>query len=222
MNRTLVKVTSLATLGLFVLSVLLVAPSESEAKPKSSDAGAPSASPAAAGTPAAMPTGNFLPPKPGGPSCNALFGAGRFDMNTRRACQATDTCCIQTFDRGQSSNCVDLKTDPRHCGGCGRTCQKSEACVDGLCACPNGQIRCGDKCVDAQEDYENCGACGKKCSKICSNGKCTTCAAIGQGSDCGDDTSGHYCANLANDNLNCGKCAHSCQGWTCMKGKCRP
>lgn len=222
MERTkLIKAVSLLALGLFMLAILLAAPSESEAKPPSSDAGT---TPAPAGTPAKMPTERkFLPPRAGGSTCNALFGSGRFDDTPKRDCRATDSCCVETFDRGgQSSYCVDLKTDPAHCGGCGRTCQQGEACVDGLCGCPKGQIRCGAKCVDAAEDYENCGACGKKCSKVCSKGKCTTCAAIGQGSDCGDDTTGHYCANLNSDDLNCGKCAHSCQGWTCMKGRCRP
>jgi hypothetical protein len=29
--------------------------------------------------------------------------------------------------------CVDLRSDPRHCGGCGSACAAAEGCLDGAC-----------------------------------------------------------------------------------------
>lgn len=46
------------------------------------------------------------------------------------------------------AECVDLRLDPRHCGGCGRWCAGS--CVAGSCEqpCARDQVRCGGVCVD--------------------------------------------------------------------------
>jgi hypothetical protein len=33
-------------------------------------------------------------------------------------------------------DCVDPRSDPRHCGGCGRACGSNELCLDGLCIVP--------------------------------------------------------------------------------------
>jgi hypothetical protein len=40
-----------------------------------------------------------------------------------------------------SLRCVNLRTDPLHCGACGRTCPEGAVCTDGACVggmCPRG------------------------------------------------------------------------------------
>ena len=72
--------------------------------------------------------------------------------------------------------------DPLNCGGCGITCNDSDAgtdaavmaaagdsgagtglCWRGACGCPNGFSQCGDECKQLQSDSQNCGACGNVC-----------------------------------------------------------
>jgi hypothetical protein len=38
--------------------------------------------------------------------------------------------------------CVDTRTNPRHCGGCGNRCQVNGVCIAGRCTCPKGN--CAD------------------------------------------------------------------------------
>jgi hypothetical protein len=52
--------------------------------------------------------------------------------------------------------CVDLASDPRHCGGCTVACDGQEICDRGACRtpsclvvgpiCPNDHLCCGDEC----------------------------------------------------------------------------
>lgn len=46
--------------------------------------------------------------------------------------------------------CVDTRTNPRHCGGCGRSCPGRQLCEGGACACtaPGLQLLCNAVCVD--------------------------------------------------------------------------
>jgi hypothetical protein len=76
--------------------------------------------------------------------------------------------------------CVDIKTDPAHCGGCGKGCPAIEGgtsrCQNGQCGvmCDAGLSQCGGACVDTASDAKNCGKCGKKCPglKACVLGLC--------------------------------------------------
>jgi hypothetical protein len=58
--------------------------------------------------------------------------------------------------------CVDTQTDPRHCGGCGRTCVFFEAtaqCVDGVCAlgtCSPGFFDTDDNPETGCEQADGC------------------------------------------------------------------
>lgn len=66
--------------------------------------------------------------------------------------------------------CIDLNTDPNHCGGVGVTCQGN--CAGGTCVrgdCPSGTTSCDGACVDLRRDPGNCGECGRSCSggEIC-------------------------------------------------------
>src|SRR4051812_10784288 len=50
--------------------------------------------------------------------------------------------------------CVDLRTDPANCGGCGAACPADATCLEGRCVsgCPEGATRCDDRCVDLASD----------------------------------------------------------------------
>jgi uncharacterized protein (TIGR03382 family) len=97
-------------------------------------------------------------------------------------CEAGESC--------QSSTCMMLSSDAgstctpdctgRECGGdtCGGSCG---SCPDpmlcgsgGLCACPDGETRCGESCVDLRSDPDHCGACDRACGSgaRCVGGSC--------------------------------------------------
>lgn len=70
--------------------------------------------------------------------------------------------------------CVDLASDPDHCGAPGNECERGVCargeCVDG---CPMGTRRCGDACVRSS-DPRHCGECGRACDadQVCVRGDC--------------------------------------------------
>lgn len=67
--------------------------------------------------------------------------AARVEVDAARLCEAgTSALCDE--------ECVDLRVDPRHCGGCGYVC--AGTCAAGYCEqpCRLDQIRCGGVCVD--------------------------------------------------------------------------
>lgn len=126
---------------------------------------------------------------------------------TDGGCPGTLTPCGQA--------CVDLKTDPNHCGGCTTVCSTADAgspgdagtitatCTAGQCGvtCGGNLTQCGETCVDEKNDPMNCGGCGTSCD----GGTCCT-------SQCVDTTS---------DNGNCGGCGKACDGGTvCVANAC--
>jgi hypothetical protein len=76
--------------------------------------------------------------------------------------------------------CIDPKSDPQNCGGCGKACpavaNATSSCSDGQCtfSCNAGLSQCGGVCVDTRSDVMNCGKCGKKCGgkQTCLLGLC--------------------------------------------------
>jgi hypothetical protein len=61
--------------------------------------------------------------------------------------------------------CVDLQSDPDHCGGCGTACTGEQVCSEGDCvaACGEGLTNCSGACVDLSVHPLNCGRCGREC-----------------------------------------------------------
>ncbi|MFO0602792.1 MAG: MXAN_6577-like cysteine-rich protein [Polyangiales bacterium] len=153
------------------------------------------------------------------PDDAAVADAG---MDVVVTCAADATRC--------GSNCVDLRSDRRHCGGCGRACGALQVCLAGTCqlGCPAGQRACGGRCVNLQTDRLNCGACGNACpaGRVCSLGACAaTCdarlATCAPG-DAGAAAAGAYCADLATDDRNCGACGNACPlGQRCADRRCQ-
>ena len=86
------------------------------------------------------------------------------------ACSGDEVCneeggCVPVCREGEtncSGACVDLQTDPSHCGQCGKTC--SHSCDGGVCSCfPKCQ------CVFANGLWWcfHPTACGRACNETC-------------------------------------------------------
>ncbi len=109
------------------------------------------------------------------------------------ACGDLESCC--------GTACVDVTTNPNHCGACGNrcamgvpcvagacmaatctpACDAGETCMDGACrcgagaGCGDGLSCCGGGCVDPASNTNHCGACGRRCAagESCEAGTCT-------------------------------------------------
>lgn len=155
----------------------------------------------------------------------ALVACAKGNEANGPSCDSTELLC--------SGHCADLQTDTENCGKCGVLCPAAQACVKGACStqCPAGNSMCsgdggGGKCLNLKTDNKNCGKCGFACpsGQICFAGACSgTCGDSKSGQVvCGGDGGPTYCANLQNDNQNCGACGTSCPSeQVCVNGSCR-
>jgi hypothetical protein len=139
------------------------------------------------------------------------------------------------------SECIDIATDPAHCGGCNVACPPGAACVAGACGCsprtadagldaeagvdagkdasadaatsPALMMLCDYACVDVSSDPLRCGACGHACdaNEACVDSKC-----ICKGQQCGGK-----CVVTGSDPNNCGSCGTVCP-YACTGGQCAP
>jgi hypothetical protein len=116
-------------------------------------------------------------------------------------------------------DCVDVSSDPRHCGRCFEQCDSDERCSGGRCVetqgCQPPTTSCNGQCVDLRFSQDNCGGCGFACGSgsVCSNGTCTRRCETGQ---CGD-----VCVDFASDPANCGGCGFRCSpSQYCSNGLC--
>ena len=81
---------------------------------------------------------------------------------------------------GDSPNavCLNLQTDPQHCGTCTTACTGNNECTAGSCSCKQGFANCAvgsTSCeTDLQSDAAHCGACGNACpaGDECQAGMC--------------------------------------------------
>lgn len=131
---------------------------------------------------------------------------------------ATGDDCPAPLERCEGV-CVDLRHDPRHCGGCGLGCVKEHVCVEGECGvvCGLTATVCGPVCAVLSSDPQHCGACDHACAPgvACVGGSCVP--------DCaeGELVCGESCVDPGNDEANCGGCASACpEGQPCVYGAC--
>jgi hypothetical protein len=129
--------------------------------------------------------------------------------------------------------CVDIRTDPRNCGECGKKVCAGEICAEGKptcapllepCAAPVGCLGC----KETQDDPVNCGFCGRQCGetevescrlRVCVRGISCTPPRV----RCPSPTKplGGGCFDLNSDLFHCGTCDNACgAGQYCANGKC--
>ena len=130
------------------------------------------------------------------------------------------------------SSCVNVFSDKKNCGVCGRACGSQEACVNARCgpACTvSGTSLCNDICVDLNTDMNNCGACGTVCKTFlpnakgseCTNGQCIVSQCKTDYGDCNLKISDGCEVYLGIDANNCGSCGVKCPtGQVCYNNKC--
>ncbi len=79
--------------------------------------------------------------------------------------------------------CVDVDSDPDHCGLCGHACEGGEVCSQGACLsqCYADYEECRGGCFDVSVSAVHCGRCGNGCAgdDICWEGQC-------RGLECGE------------------------------------
>jgi hypothetical protein len=113
-----------------------------------------------------------------------------------------------------AGQCVDLTTDPAHCGACGVSIPTGGSCELGAPSCPAGLSDCGGKCVDLMTSLSHCGACFQSTgSALCKDGapSCPEGHVFGNGK----------CVDLTSDDSNCGQVGHVCSsGTSCLGGQC--
>ena len=113
--------------------------------------------------------------------------------------------------------CVEVRTDRRHCGACDTPCAADEVCVASECTTSEPDGGCVPDCAGRE-----CGddACGGSCGD-CSGD--TFCAAGGQ-CLCPEESTrcGESCVDLRSDQSNCGACDHTCaEGVECVASECQ-
>jgi hypothetical protein len=71
------------------------------------------------------------------------------------------------------AECVDTRTDPRHCGGCNLACGFEARCIEGSCFCFDGRPFCDGRCIAPETDPRHCGGCDHDClGGECRDGRC--------------------------------------------------
>jgi len=123
--------------------------------------------------------------------------------------------------------CVNIETDPNHCGGCGVGCVPGESCSAGSCSLCGPLNQCGEACVDLQSDPAHCGGCGVRCHnwEACISGQCyaePVDPGPPQGCPSGLTLCDGFCIDIQRDDEHCGGCRVRCQPllMECREGRC--
>jgi hypothetical protein len=136
-------------------------------------------------------------------------------------CSSDSQCAAGGSGTKCCTTCINTTSDPKNCGGCGKTCPEGAACAVGECVCPAGQTECKGACVNFDTDPSNCGGCGQACSSDaeCVGGKCIGPAQCVNNQDCKNIFAGPFCLSGS-----CGCKANSdCiadYAAVCIDGKC--
>jgi hypothetical protein len=133
-------------------------------------------------------------------------------------------------DQNPSNGCeVNLQSDTKSCGACGKACAMGQVCANGQCAdnCPMPLTSCNGSCVDTTTDPDHCGACATICAMVpngtrgCSNKVCTVGTCNPGFANCDSNVANGCEVDLDTDLKNCGQCGHACaNNQTCTNGVC--
>ncbi|MFB6351341.1 MAG: CAP domain-containing protein [Bradymonadaceae bacterium] len=79
-----------------------------------------------------------------------------------------------TTEKYCDGQCVEVLSDPDHCGSCGFACSQGASCVNGICKCAEGNIRCDGRCIDPSSNDDHCFKCGNACpdGQMCQKSVC--------------------------------------------------
>ena len=130
--------------------------------------------------------------------------------------------------------CVDVSSDPAHCGACDLSCGAGEECVASRCvaACEGDEVRCRVGCVDLQTSPLHCGGCDFSCpsGQVCiagacddpCDGACDPFTEVCEGGACvcrqGFSRCGEACVDTRISPAHCGGCELECA--LCRRGVC--
>ena len=178
----------------------------------------PDAAPDAA-SPDVAKSADDAPEAPQDAAVDAAFDAAPDALS----CAAGMTVC--------AASCVDVRSNPVHCGGCRRSCRSDESCVSGACVVPRdagGDVvtipRDAVATPDAADAAPACvsmtpgNCCGIGCARgpgvaeaTCVAGRCGVVCVQNMG-DC-DGTPANGCeTDLTVSSANCGACGAACAG----------
>jgi hypothetical protein len=143
--------------------------------------------------------------------CNGQIDDG-LNLPQGEVCTMGSLRCAEGYTRCAGA-CVDTKTDPTSCGGCGLqfNCGSGGVCTGGVCSCPPSEnvMMCGGMyagCANLSKSELNCGTCGTSCAPTgqqvmaCINGACTGCG--GENQVCCDNGGIDFISGCA-DGLTC-------------------
>ncbi len=136
---------------------------------------------------------------------------------------STGFMCLANTGSTSGFSCINMATDPMHCGTPVVACASGEICMAGACTCGPAGMRCPtgqtcnstSGCIDIMTDPMNCGAIGTAChvGESCTGGMCgcgapgVRCMAGGL-AGCGEECCGSACIQV--DDYNCGGCGVQC------------
>jgi hypothetical protein len=105
----------------------------------------------------------------------APFFTASFANQTEPLHDRGTICCSD----GQAFPCVDHRSDPDNCGGCGINCANDEICSGGECRCPAPLTSFNGFCVDPIRTDHACGPLFENCTAheppmICVRSTCVT------------------------------------------------
>ena len=92
-------------------------------------------------------------------------------------CDEGECICRPGFERC-AGMCVELDSDPEHCGACSDPCEAMQVCDRGECSdqgCAEEEASaCEGACVELDSNPGHCGACGQAClgDELCVGGQC--------------------------------------------------
>ena len=108
----------------------------------------------------------------GGDGCGGSCGACAAPLS----CATDGTCACAAPFASCSGACLDVQSDPAHCGKCDVVCTSSEVCSKGVCtsSCAAPLVACDRACVDTTRDVAHCGGCAIACKtgESCVSGSC--------------------------------------------------